>query len=200
MSKTREQIEAEKAGKARPDLLPARAIHGGGCVMGYGYRKHGVCTWRVAGTEQADPQTHLASLERHINEFKLDPTAREEGSGMPVLWHALAQLAILIDLVENPARVPGENDGEWGITARLKAQFGPPPVVHSIEPKSNQDAYLNAADLANATNGRGGPGVDPKIAADSNSRPCALPFNEIGLSEESNRAIDLDVGSSGGRG
>lgn len=157
-TRTREQIEAEKRTKPRPDLLPVRGVlaicreapaghmlfsllaaqgsdekveHlaaagraiaselGGtaaallkaGEVMGYGFRKHGRCTWRVAGTEQADPQTHYASAVRHVLERIENPDASEEGSGKPVLYHALAQIIIAIDLLENPPKIEGENDG-----------------------------------------------------------------------------------------
>lgn len=177
MSKTREQIEAEKATKPRPDLIPARAIYGGGRVMGYGFKKHGVCTWRVAETEQADPQTHLASLERHINEFKLDPSAREEGSGMPVLWHAFAQLAILIDLVENPARIPNENDGEWGITSRLRTQ-----VTVALRGHSATETGISSD---------GTSAVSPS-ACDNAPHPCATVFNDSGWTEPSPRVIQDD--------
>lgn len=173
--KTCEEINAEKAAKSRPDLLPAlpllqlsdwdvpsaehadisglhtdavhvRATNGSvaafseliglliyivgdgsygtallraGQVMGYGYRKHGKCTWRVAGTEQADPQTHIASGERHILEWKADPDAVEEGSGLPVLWHALSQYLIAWDLLLDPPQHPGQNDGHGMIGDRL---------------------------------------------------------------------------------
>lgn len=117
--KTRDEIEAEKALKPRPDLLPACAIIGAGRVMAYGASKHGDCTWRVAGTGQADPQTHLASAYRHLLEFMEDPRAVEEGSGLPVLYHCLSQVAIVIDLVENPPDKEGENDGRGTVTSRL---------------------------------------------------------------------------------
>lgn len=176
-TKSQAEIDAEKAGKPRPDLLPARALikldaycsddsvpdnhepravcrdallslrafrqyvdidyaiaamacvadllggpyyaaMRGGAVMGYGYRKHGRCTWRVAGTEQADPQTHLASAERHLLEWLIDCNATEEGSGFPVLWHAFSQLAILIDLWLDPPTRVGENDEHGMVTGR----------------------------------------------------------------------------------
>lgn len=101
--KTQAEIDQEKFGKPRPDLLPACAILGAGKVMGYGFRKHGNCTWRIAGTEQADPQTHYASALRHLLEYGDNPNAIEEGSGLPVLYHALSQIAILIDCIDNPA-------------------------------------------------------------------------------------------------
>lgn len=119
VTKTREEIDAEKALKPRPDLLPARAILGAGKVMAYGASKHGNCTWRVAGTKQADPQEHLASAYRHLLEFMENPKAVEEGSGLPVLYHCLSQVAILIDLVENPPQVEGENDGLVVVTGRV---------------------------------------------------------------------------------
>ena len=176
MTKTREEIDAEKAAKPRPDLLPASAllaigegrspeiptvrnaytrllkfrhnldtgqlwgamlhvvaILGGGgaafldagAVMGYGFRKHGKCTWRVAGTQQADPQVHLASAERHLLEHLQDHKATEEGSGMPVLWHALAQLCILYDLWVDPPQMEGVNDG--------KALIAPRPAPEAVK-------------------------------------------------------------------
>jgi hypothetical protein len=163
--KTTVQINAEKALKPRPDLLPAGALLAlgwleetpvteaydallqfrdspddvdrlvlamqyvanvigtgvllaGGRVMSYGAHKHGNCTWRVAGSEQADPQTHLASAERHLLEYLGDPAAVEEGSGFPVLWHAFSQICIVYDLVTNPPLVVGENDGLGTVTKR----------------------------------------------------------------------------------
>jgi hypothetical protein len=97
-----------------------QAIDGAGSVMGYGAKKHGNCTWRVAGTEQADPQTHLASAQRHCLEYLLDPDSVEEGSGRPVLWHAFAQVCILINLVVSPPQLVGENDGLSTVTRRLE--------------------------------------------------------------------------------
>lgn len=98
--KTRQEIDNEKRHKGRPDLVPATAILRCGEVMGYGFRKHGDCTWRKEGTEQADVKTHLASAVRHLLERLEDSEAVEEGSGMPVLWHCMAQIAIAIDLDE----------------------------------------------------------------------------------------------------
>ena len=59
-------------------------------------------TYRIAGTEQATVACHLASCFRHLLEFQIDPEATEEGSGLSVLDHAMAQLAIVVDLVEDP--------------------------------------------------------------------------------------------------
>jgi hypothetical protein len=94
---TREEVEREKRHKPRPDLIPAAALLAVGDCMGYGYRKHGDCTWTVEGTEQADPRTHLASAMRHLLEHLADPNATEEGSGLPVLWHAAAQVLIAVE-------------------------------------------------------------------------------------------------------
>lgn len=95
-----------------------------GRVLAYGLNKHGVCTWRVPGTEQASQQTHYASAMRHLLEYALDPSACEEGSGFPVLDHALTQMAILADLVMNPPTGPaGVNDGQWAIkSAQVPAE------------------------------------------------------------------------------
>lgn len=177
MNKTEQEINAEKAAKPRPDLVPAQALlqvlsatdawrdHGaqntdyalmalllfrqkcsvdflvaagaclvhalggkaaahmaGGRVMGYGFRKHGNCTWRVAGSEQADVQTHIASAERHLIERMENAGAVEEGSGLPVLEHAFSQVCIAIDLMLDPPRLLGENDGHGTVTGRIEAQ------------------------------------------------------------------------------
>ena len=164
-TRTQAEIEAEKAAKPRPDLLPAKAlsmvVHGHGVfallgdyfktkepddlgpvlgaildecieadiaktraevlllvgeIMGVGLRKHGPCTWRVAGTEQADPQTHYASAVRHMLEhcagIKADPD-----SGRHPLLHAVCQIAIMINLLDDPPTDMGKNDGRAMIGA-----------------------------------------------------------------------------------
>lgn len=166
-TKTRAEIEAEKAAKPRPDLLPARAlalvVHGrtgdvfediagflktrsvddlgpvlgavldelvghgiatsradalmlAGEIMSVGYRKHGPCTWRVAGTEQADPQCHYASLVRHLLEHEAGITA-DPDSGKHPLLHAVCQISIMINLLDDPPGVEGKNDGRAMIGA-----------------------------------------------------------------------------------
>jgi hypothetical protein len=97
MAKSEQEINAEKAHKSRPDLLPASALMAAGRVMGYGLRKHGNCTWRVAGTEQADPRTHVASMIRHALAACEDPTAIDEESGLPHLACVITQAAIAFD-------------------------------------------------------------------------------------------------------
>ena len=113
-TRSRSEIDAEKRDKPRPDLLPPRALLGAGAVMAYGLTKHGHCTWRVAGTEQAEPETHLASAMRHLLEHHADPSAVEYGSGLPVLYHALCQIAIAIDCIEDPASSDFDFDGLGG--------------------------------------------------------------------------------------
>ena len=102
MTKTHDEINEEKSLKPRPDLISPHATMGEALALSYGAQKHGDCTWRDKGTEQAKPETHLASLQRHLLEWQLNPDAREEGSDLPVLYHARAQLGIMIDLIENP--------------------------------------------------------------------------------------------------
>ncbi len=96
--KTQAEIDAEKREKSRPDWIPGTALHEEGLVQGYGGRKHGECTWRVAGTEQAKPETHIASAMRHLIEIlRHGPAARDPESGLLHAAHARAQLGIAID-------------------------------------------------------------------------------------------------------
>lgn len=105
MPKTEKEIDAEKDTKPRPDLVPARAVMAAGRAFAYGAAKHGLPngrgTYRIAGTKQAEVDTHLASCIRHLREYQIDNHALEEGSGLSVLDHAMAQLSIVIDLVED---------------------------------------------------------------------------------------------------
>lgn len=95
--KTEQEIDAEKAFKPRVDLIPGHALLEVGRTMAYGFGKHGTCTWRTAGTEQAKASTHVASASRHLAEYLGDPDATEEGSGLSVLAHCAAQLLIAIE-------------------------------------------------------------------------------------------------------
>lgn len=85
-----------------------------GRVLQYGYQKHGECTWRIAGTDQSLPQTHYASAVRHALEYLSDPDAVEEGSQIPVIYHFVAQVMIVFDLMNDPPSGHG-NDGRWEV-------------------------------------------------------------------------------------
>lgn len=112
MALTEEQINAEKAAKSRPDLVPPRFNMAAGRALGYGARKHGlgrsgVGTYRDAGTEQALLETHVASFERHWQRFKMGRRAGienpiDEESGLTELDCAAAQFSIIVDLTEDP--------------------------------------------------------------------------------------------------
>lgn len=122
MAKTENEINAEKAAKPRPDLLPARALLAGGRAFGYGAAKHGLGrsgrgTYRDAGTEQATVETHRASFMRHWCAYWAGETIDPE-SGLSHLDCMMAQLSIIIDLVEDPpcdgAATP---EAAWAVTA-----------------------------------------------------------------------------------
>ncbi len=98
---SQDEVDAEKAAKPRVDLYPGSALIAGGAVQAYGKYKHGNCTWKEEGTEQADPQSHIASAMRHMAEYLDNPDALEKGSNLPVLWHAQNQIAIAIDCQKN---------------------------------------------------------------------------------------------------
>lgn len=100
-------VETMAAGVAK---TPAAVLMAAGEIMGVGLRKHGPCTWRIAGTEQADPQTHYASAVRHILEH-LDGVTVDPDSGKHPLLHAVCQIAIMINLIDDPPNYPDDNDG-----------------------------------------------------------------------------------------
>lgn len=94
----------------------AEALLLAGEIMAVGYRKHGPCTWRVAGTEQADPQCHYASLIRHLLEYEAGVEA-DRDSGKHPLLHAVCQISIMINLIADPPTLDGTNDGRAMIGA-----------------------------------------------------------------------------------
>lgn len=104
--KTQAEIDAEKALKSRPDLIPTRAILAGGRAFAYGANKHGLGqtgrgTYRDAGTEQAQVATHRASFLRHWCAYWAGELIDPE-SGLSHLDCMQAQLSIIIDLIEDP--------------------------------------------------------------------------------------------------
>jgi hypothetical protein len=119
MALPREQIDAEKARKSRPDLLPASALMAAGRVMAYGLAKHGECTWRVAGTKQAESREHVASMVRHALEVAANIDAIDDESGLEQLACVITQACIAYDCrVAERARhgasayAPGQVEGE----------------------------------------------------------------------------------------
>lgn len=75
-------------------------------VQAYGRQKHGKCTWREYGTAQADPETHYASMCRHLHACGGGHENKDPESGLPHLWHALAQACIIYDLLTDPPQEP----------------------------------------------------------------------------------------------
>lgn len=106
MPRSEADINAEKAAKSRPDLLPGTAALAKGDVQSFGLAKHGPCTWRNEGTDQADPRTHLASASRHAAHVFDDPWSIDEQSGLLNLAHLGAQIDIALDCLRasDPAR------------------------------------------------------------------------------------------------
>lgn len=96
---TVEEVDGEKAEKSRPDLIPGLARMAVGRVQASGLAKHGNQTWKAFGTKQAEPQTHVASAERHLALCQQDLDALND-TGLPHLWHAAAQLLIAIECAE----------------------------------------------------------------------------------------------------
>lgn len=104
-------IDHEKQEKPRPDLVPPRAIAAAGRAMAAGVRKHGGGTtgrgtYRDPG-DQGTVAAHVASFERHwlavrqaLHRGTTIPI--DAGTGLSELDCAAAQLAMVVDLVEDP--------------------------------------------------------------------------------------------------
>jgi hypothetical protein len=106
----------EDAGKSRVDLNPVLAMVELGRVMEYGSRKYGEHNWSKHADRWAWTQL-IASALRHLFAWM----AREDNdpeSGLNHLAHALANIAMLLDLVlmskgeddRNPAYIQEEPD------------------------------------------------------------------------------------------
>lgn len=115
-------------------IAVGRGLLAAGKVMALGLIKHGKCTWRVAGTEQASPQCHYASACRHMAEA-LAGLEADPDSGRPPAVHILTQIPILIDLLVDPPEIAGENDGH--------AMLPEPPVPIAPPAPRYSEGYIN---------------------------------------------------------
>ena len=79
--------------KLRPDLVPASSTRALAEVLTFGARKYKPDNWRNCG----DLSRYKAALERHFLAYKEGEILDQE-SGMPHLWHAMANIAFLIEL------------------------------------------------------------------------------------------------------
>lgn len=79
--------------KLRPDLIPPSAIRALAEVLTFGARKYKPDNWRNC----RDLSRYNAALQRHLLAYAEGETYDVE-SGMPHLWHALTNIAFLIEL------------------------------------------------------------------------------------------------------
>jgi len=84
-------------GKPKLSLVPKTAIWGAAEALTYGMQKHGKYSFKEKGfayTDMAD------KVLRHMTEW-LDGNDFDKETGFHQLHHAIADLAILIDIVHN---------------------------------------------------------------------------------------------------
>ena len=108
-----QEVDAEKDMLPRVDIVPPAFILAAARGFAFGVWKHGhpphtngYGTWRIAGTKQAEPLTHYASLLRHLLKWRAGEVI-DSDSGDFQLEHleaACSQLAVLVDLVKNPPK------------------------------------------------------------------------------------------------
>lgn len=83
------------AGKPRPSLLPAKALHDVVAVLEHGAQKYGVDNWRNVD----DKRRYLDAALRHLMAVMEGGLDEEDGdSGLPHLAHAACSLLFLLEL------------------------------------------------------------------------------------------------------
>lgn len=86
-----QEIKAD-AGKPRVSLVPKELIYAIARVREHGIKKYGDKeTWR-----EVETQRYIDALYRHVLEFVEDPTAIDEESGLPTLFHVACNVAFLL--------------------------------------------------------------------------------------------------------
>lgn len=88
-----QSIKAD-AGKVQPTLVPVGAIIAIARVRAYGVEKYG----EREGWRRVEPQRYRDALWRHLLAEQREPGARDPESGLPHLWHALCNLAFLVEM------------------------------------------------------------------------------------------------------
>lgn len=79
--------------KLRPDLIPPSATRALAEVLTFGARKYKPNNWKNC----SDLGRYEAAMLRHILAYQ-EGESHDEESGMPHLWHAMTNLAFLIEL------------------------------------------------------------------------------------------------------
>lgn len=120
MTKTTDEINAEKAAKSRMDLVPPDHAELAGLAFKVGAEKHGLGpvglgTYRIAGTEQSTVWSHWASMERHAAALKRGEMMDDGpgGTGLPHLACKCAQDAIIAALLQRPPGKVHPADRRW---------------------------------------------------------------------------------------
>ncbi len=101
---TKDQKLKADAGKTRFDLIPPRVELALARVLTYGLKTYEEESWR-----RVSPTRYVAAFGRHFNAHKRGEFY-DKDSGLPHLWHALANMAFLVELLTtdggNPLNVP----------------------------------------------------------------------------------------------
>jgi len=79
--------------KLRPDLVPVSSINALAEVLTFGARKYKPNNWR----NNKDLSRYQAAMWRHWLKY-LEGEVHDQQSGMPHLWHAMTNIAFLIEL------------------------------------------------------------------------------------------------------
>ena len=98
MSK-KEGFEKHDQGKPRMSLVPQEAVRGVAKVMTFGAQKYAAHNWR----QPTNWCRFLDAAMRHMNDWAcgVDLDLGEDGSGLPVIDHAIAELMMLSSAIKN---------------------------------------------------------------------------------------------------
>ena len=91
-----QELKADK-GKARLSLVPMRILWAIARVREFGVEKYG----QTDGWRKVSPERYRDALMRHIASYIDYPAGTDAEYGLPHLWHAACNNALLIALEDN---------------------------------------------------------------------------------------------------
>ena len=102
-------------GKPRLALVPPAAIKAIGFIMSHGVDKYYENSWK-----EVEPERWRDALMRHWCEYIDDPYGLDSDSGLPHLWHIIANAAILCGLEDAYIQEVLQENRDTVLSSQLK--------------------------------------------------------------------------------